>query len=90
MKTLTLLNIERTYNKGLQEYTNARKHGLFSLAEQIANTLCELENNYLANDGNLNDLLFNADESFIAELEQMEESTQYDYLNYLKGYTEIG
>ena len=89
--TLTQLNLYRTYKAAEKIHYNFTKSGYYSIADEIADKMCELENQWVHYGYDLNDLL-SADhyEQLVNDIETMTNTDKTDYLHYLQGYNEIG
>ena len=89
--TLTQLNLYRTYKAAEKIHYNFTKSGYYSIADEIADQMCEMERRWIHLGYDLNDLLFtDCYEQLVNDIEAMTDADKTDYLHYLQGYNEIG
>lgn len=84
--TLTAISIQRLYRQTEQEYHNMKAHGYTSIANELVDTLANLEDIYASIGYDVNDLaLTDSYEQLANELDSLPKATYNDYMDYYAG-----
>lgn len=86
MKALEKIILYRNYKQAEKTHRRLTKAGYYSIAETIADFMCDIENKWISNDLDLQELIYDDPYELIAEeLNSLPVSTYNDFVTYYNG-----
>lgn len=86
MTKLEQIVLYRTYKDAEKTHRALTKAGYYSMAERIADLMCDIEDTWILNGFDISDLIFEDPyELMIQDLESLPVSTYNDFITYYNG-----
>lgn len=86
MTELEKIVLYRTYKQAEKTHRALTKAGYYSLAETVADFMCDIENKWILNGYDLQDLIYTDPyEQIVEEIDSLPPSTYNDFIAYYNG-----